>query len=83
MGTALSVHNGQKWCITHFAKQQKRTRSTTNCADKLSIANYALYYLGLFRRLDLGAIKCFEWFQIKLWPPIARQSCTATQARIN
>ncbi|OQY54400.1 MAG: hypothetical protein DRR08_24375 [Candidatus Parabeggiatoa sp. nov. 2] len=27
--------------------------------------------LGLFRRLDLGAIKCFEWFQIKLWPPIA------------
>ncbi|OQY55872.1 MAG: hypothetical protein DRR08_10275 [Candidatus Parabeggiatoa sp. nov. 2] len=25
----------------------------------------------LFRLPDLGAIKCFEWFQIKLWPPIA------------
>jgi hypothetical protein len=30
-----------------------------------------LYYFWLFRRSDLGAIKCFDWFQIKLWPPIA------------
>jgi len=25
----------------------------------------------LFRLHDLGAIKGFEWFKIKLWPPIA------------